>query len=111
MNDTGTECCSTCACFARLLPDGRILTADATEEGQPVCRRNTPGAKYTTVNQPSLKNGVPELDKINRPVMTLRQRLDIGYPPTSPEAVCYDGWRPVGTRPGARVSRGIAEDL
>jgi len=99
MKATERRTCQNCACFARMRPDGSI-TDDET--AQPVCRRTPPGGRLARVEVPVIHNGEPVLDKFQRPRMEAREVLQIGYSPTAPDAVCYDGWRPLGTAPGAR---------
>ena len=99
MKATDRRTCGNCACFARMKPDGSI-TDDET--AQPVCRRTPPGGRLARVEMPVLKDGQPVLDRFDRPRMEAREVLQIGYSPTDPTAVCFDGWRPSGTLPGSR---------
>jgi len=93
--------CANCACFGYMGSDGKVSALDPTHpENMPVCRRNTPGGKFVQVEVPKLDGtGKPIMGR-NGPATTYKQQLQIGYPPTVPEATCYDGWRPPGTLPG-----------
>lgn len=91
--------------MARMLPDGQIVTDN--KSGNPVCRRNTPGARYVPVQRPVIVNGKPQLDGRDRPRMEPIQELQIGYPPVIESATCWDGWRDVGVAPGERYSGGF----
>lgn len=96
-----TRTCRNCACFARQKPDGTIMPPD-DEEYMGICRRMTPGGRFARVELPVLKDGEPVLNRAGKPQLEVRNVLQIGYPPVIPEAVCFDGWRPEGTEPGAR---------
>lgn len=94
-----TRSCANCACFARMLPDGTMTAS--TDKGQPVCRRNTPGGRYVNADVPVFDaKGNPIMDAKGHPRLERRQVLQIGYPAVTPEAVCWDGWRPIEARPG-----------
>lgn len=97
--------CGNCACMARMLPDGRIV--DDGRSGHPVCRRSTPGARYVPVQRAVIVNDQPQLDARGRPRMESVQELQIGYPPVTESATCWDGWRPLHVPPGERYSDGI----
>lgn len=108
-NQPTARTCSNCACFARMQPDGSVLLGppppDETAIGQPVCRRITPNGRYSLHDVPLFdpKTGAPINDARGRQRVERRNVLEIGYPPVVPEAVCFDGWRKLGTEPGERV--------
>jgi hypothetical protein len=91
--------CSNCACFARMLPDGKVVPDDGGNDGMLVCRRDTPASRLANVEVPVLKDGHAVIDR-GRPRLERTQVVQIGYKPITPDAVCFDGWRPVGTLPG-----------
>ncbi len=92
--------CGNCACFARMMPDGSVVsTSEAAQDTASVCRRTPPGGRYERREVPVVRDGAPVIDR-GRPRMEARQVLQIGYPPTVDTAVCWDGWRPLGTKPG-----------
>lgn len=98
-----TETCANCACFAHMLPDGTVLPRDSTrQEGQTVCRRSPPGGRWARVEVPvyDQATGEPLMRRPGVPRLEAKQVLEIGYPPAVPGGVCFDGWRPVETRPG-----------
>lgn len=96
--------CATCACAARMLPDGTVMASDDTNAAaQLVCRRSPPGARYVAAEEPIHRNGEVLTDRDGRVRTRPVQKLQIGYPPTAADAVCWDGWRPIGTEPGIRT--------
>jgi hypothetical protein len=111
--------CANCACFAYMLPDGSVL--DSSEQPAPdalappgtVCRRSTPGAQQRRMDVPvhDPQNGSPVLDRQGRQRMESRLVMQIGYPFTLPTAVCFDGWRPLGTLPGERIPPALPPEL
>jgi hypothetical protein len=96
------RCCANCACFAAMLADGTVLEADqAAPEIQRVCRKNPPGGRMVRMEVPVFEKGAPVLRRPGGPQRTeMREVLQIGYPPAVATGVCFDGWRPLGTRPG-----------
>lgn len=97
------ESCATCACFARVLPDGVLAAAEADQEAIPVCRRNPPVARWTRIEVPVRgADGQAVINARGKPQMEAQQVLTVGYPPMPPGAICWDGWRPLGTPPGQR---------
>lgn len=99
--------CENCACFARMTMDGSILEPDAPtpekEQVFTVCRRLTPGGRQVRTEVPAFnpQTGAPIMDpRTNKQRMEMGTVMQIGYPHTLPTAVCYDGWRPLGTLPG-----------
>jgi hypothetical protein len=93
------ECCGNCACFARIsIESGTVLARD-DETGMPVCRRQTPGGRFVRAEVPVIHDGKPVIDR-GKPRLEAKQVLQVGYPPVLPDWVCWDGWRPQGTRPG-----------
>lgn len=100
-NDTPAprQCCN-CACFARMLPDGQVVSPhEATHEGMLICQLETPASRLGHKEIPVLKDGQPVMDR-GRPRMERVQVVEIGYKPVTPGATCFKGWRPVGTLPG-----------
>lgn len=97
--------CANCACFAHMLPDGTVLASDSKRaEGQTVCRRAPPGGRWVEVEVPVYDaTGAPVMRRPGVPRMERKQVLEIGYPPAVHSGLCYDGWRPIGTRPGDNV--------
>lgn len=85
-----------------MLPDGTVLDRDtARADGQTVCRRAPPGGRWTRVDVPVFDAaGAPVMRRPGVPRLEPKQVLEIGYPPAVHSGVCFDGWRPVGTRPG-----------
>ncbi len=96
-----TRSCANCACFGRMASDGSMVETET--DSTPVCRRNPPGASRQRVEVPQLNpvTKEPIVDR-GRPRMVATQVIVIGYPATAPQAVCFDGWRPLGTLPGVR---------
>jgi hypothetical protein len=92
--------CSNCACFGRMLPDGRVLDpSEPTSEGMLVCQLDTPASRLAHQEVPVLKDGQPVMDR-GRPRLERIQVVQIGYKPVTPDARCFNGWRPIGTQPG-----------
>lgn len=104
INQPMPRSCGNCACFAHMLADGTVLEAPkAGAEAQTVCRRNTPGGRYVTIEVPvfDAKTGAPVLRRAGGEQRTERKQvLQIGFPPAVANGVCFDGWRPLGTEPG-----------
>lgn len=101
--------CGNCACFAHMLPDGTVLPRDskptegmASPYGQTVCRRSPPVGRWVEVEVPVFDptTGAPVMRRPGVQRMERKQVLEIGYPPAVHTGLCYDGWRPIGTRPG-----------
>jgi hypothetical protein len=92
--------CSNCACFARAMPDGSVVEPDSSAQGMLVCRRDTPAARLGAKEIPVMLDGKPVIDR-GRPRMERVQVVEIGYKPVIEEGVCFDGWRPLTTLPGA----------
>lgn len=91
--------CENCACYMNLRhPQNPMLT-------QGFCRRDTAGAQNVRVEVPRLKDGKTIAGKDGKPVMEMQQKLAYVFAMTAPELVCFDGWRPLGTRPGDEWSR------
>lgn len=109
MNDATqniTRTCANCACH--------ILQSNPMIPG-------SPPTSACMLNMPMLLQGEgqqPMLDKNQKPVMMKDKNtgLDVVrmekivkqffiYPPTQPELVCFDGWRPIGTLPGDKFSQ------
>jgi hypothetical protein len=87
---------------------GSVLSAANGVTHNIVCRRNEPGAQRARAQVPttylSSKTGKMEIAKDPRTGETRYTEQDImqiGHRPTGPEAVCFDGWRKLGTLPGA----------
>jgi hypothetical protein len=97
MSTADKRTCANCACFAYMMPDGSIV--ESPENAQSVCRRNVPGARQVRIEVPRIQNGQPVI-KAGRPVLEPATVFQYGYQPTTEKAVCYDGWRPLGTLPG-----------
>lgn len=97
--------CANCACFARMRQDGSIAPPDsALADAQPICRRFPPQARQARVGVPVLdRNGQPVRDAKGGVRTEPKAVMMMGYPPVIPTAVCYDGWRPLGTLPGERA--------
>jgi hypothetical protein len=96
--------CRTCACAARMNRQGVFFDlADPVPGSFVICRRNMPQAAETTTRVPrrNEKTGEPERNAQGQQVFESLTAIQIGYPATLPEAVCFDGWRPRGTAPGA----------
>ncbi len=106
--------CASCACHAWMsmadgkLEEGVITTAQGITHNI-VCRRNEPGAQRVRVQAPvtylSKTTGKMEVAKDPRtgiPRMEDKEIMQIGHRPTAPDAVCFDGWRPLGTAPGEK---------
>lgn len=104
MSTSDERKCANCACFGYMQPDGVIVNqADGV---QTVCRRNPPGARQVTIDVPEMRDGKPVTDRGGRPIVRAAKVFQYGYQPVPPEAVCFDGWRPVGELPGASRSPG-----
>jgi hypothetical protein len=108
MDQQNERTCANCACFARMKPDGMIV--DTEWDSHPVCRRSPPGARQVQVDVPITKDGLPVFDPKGKPRTERVQAFQFGYQPIAPELVCFDGWRPKGTKPGepARIRRDFA---
>jgi hypothetical protein len=102
--------CSNCACFARMLPDGKVVPTDSNGDGMLVCRLETPASRLAYQEVPVIHDGKPVIDR-GKPRMERVQVVQIGYKPVTPDAVCFNGWRPIGTLPGERLSHGFGADL
>lgn len=76
--------CKTCACHIE------VKNPNVLGQSQSLCRRN----------------GVV--------MMQAGNGFSLTYPPTQPDLVCFDGWRPLDTPPGdidmVRVGIGAAQD-
>jgi hypothetical protein len=82
MTDTVEErACINCACAIEAKHPTLI------NRSQLLCRKNPP----MLINQQGQ-------DTEGRAVSA----LSLTYAPTSPELVCFDGWRPIGTAPGEK---------
>jgi hypothetical protein len=94
-------------------PDGSIVEKDPAPELQTVCRRNPPGARQVHVDVPVMRDGQPIMDGKGKPRTERMLGFQYGYQPTAPELVCFDGWRPAGTKPGEapRIRREFATVL
>ena len=77
--------CATCACSIKL-PNPRSVTGEDT-----YCRRNVPITREDRVRGPDPSNPRKTVEGI--------QRL-IEHELVHANAVCFDGWRPIGTPPG-----------
>jgi hypothetical protein len=105
MNDTkkSERNCANCACHA-LQANPMIPGAAPTS----VCMLNMPMLLQGEGLQPMLDrqgNAIVQKNKetgIPEPRMEKIVKQFFTYPPTQPELVCYDGWRPLGTEPGTR---------
>lgn len=74
MTEKSPRTCANCACMLLMKHPVHI------NQTQMICRRNPP-----VVVQQRTEAGV---------------QVGITQPPTSAEAVCFDGWRPIDTDPG-----------
>jgi hypothetical protein len=97
--------CANCGCAARMTRAGQYLAMTAVDpESFVVCRRNMPQASQVQGRAPRKHPQTGE-DMRNAQGQRLYDSVaavQIGYPATLPEAVCFDGWRPLGTLPGVR---------
>lgn len=97
--------CANCACAARMTRTGQYLAMAAVDpESFVVCRRNMPQASEVRGRNPRLdpRTGEPMRNSQGQQVYDAVVGVQIGYPATLPEAICFDGWRPAGTLPGVR---------
>lgn len=72
VSSDSTRRCKTCACHIAI-PNPRVIG-----QSQSLCRR----------------------DPVQL-VQTPGQNVSLTYPPTQPDLVCFDGWRPADVAPGA----------
>lgn len=101
----GERTCANCGCAARMNRKGQYLTlAAADPESFVVCRRNMPQASEVPQRIPRIDpaTGEPKRNGEGQQLFDVVKAVQVGYPATLPEAVCYDGWRPEGTLPGVR---------
>lgn len=87
--------CSTCACFLTAPVPGEV-----TPQG--MCRRFAPTARAVRIAVPVLKDGKPVMQRMDptKPLIREEQHLAYVYELTQPGLTCFDGWRPLGSRPG-----------
>jgi hypothetical protein len=87
--------CATCACCKiEINPVDKL-------HSQAFCRRNTPVHGRVRVDVPRLdRDKKPVIGKNGAPILEQEERSFYVYPPTQPDMVCFDGWRPMGTLPG-----------
>lgn len=100
--------CANCACHHLQEMNNNSL------QKQSFCRRNTPAYGVAEVEVPRLdKDKNPTKGRDGKLIMERAQQGMYLYPPTLPTLVCYDGWRPMGSLPGARKldSKEIAETM
>lgn len=87
--------CSTCACF---------ITAPVPGESrlQGMCRRFAPTAQRVRISVPVMKDGKPVMQKFDptKPLTQEVTQLGYLYELTEADLVCFDGWRPLGSKPG-----------
>ncbi len=97
--------CANCGCAARMKRTGQYLPLAATDpESFVVCRQSMPQASQVHDRKPRVDpaTGAPMRNGQGQQLYDAVVAVQIGYPATLPEAVCYDGWRPLGTLPGVR---------
>jgi len=101
------RCCLNCACYMEVQNPINKLAH------QGFCRRDPPNAQTVRVERPRvLPDGKPAMDKQGRPIMERGEQLAYVHRLTARELTCYDGWRPLGTRPGDRwEQRALLEKL
>ena len=96
--------CGTCACFATDNGQGEPAqvkpNAAVPANTQGLCRLNPPGARRVRAEQPVIVNGNPMIDRNGKPRMEPIEVLELAYPPTVSDAVCWHGWLPRWALPG-----------
>ncbi len=92
--------CGNCACYFEIPNPANKL------EAQGFCRRSTVNVQQVRVEVPRLDPaGKPVVSKINgQPLTDARPQLAYIHGLTQKNLVCFDGWRPIGTRPGETSS-------
>ena len=100
-----TRTCSNCACHAwHDKKTGQKVEGGAVD-AVIMCHRNPPQGRPMRVQQPvmTMVDGHPRAvkDAKGHPRVHEVEMIVMGYHAVGPEEVCYDGWRPLGTLPGA----------
>jgi hypothetical protein len=90
--------CANCACHD-------TGTYPLTQQEMMVCKRNPPNGIPMRVRRPAIDPVTRQPRMAKRadkptPIMEEVQAVVVFYNPTSPDMVCFDGWRPMGTDPG-----------
>lgn len=93
-SETEIRACKNCACYAE-------IALSPLAPPQPQCRRNGPVPAQMRVERPRLDaKGQATIGKDGKPITTATVEHVMLYAPTTPESVCFDGWQPIGMRPG-----------
>lgn len=91
-----TRHCENCACYFEVRNPANPL------QSQGFCRREPPQAKEVRVALPMMNGkGEPMMGRDGKPRMEERIQLAFVHELTARQMTCFDGWRPLGTVPGA----------
>lgn len=91
-----TRHCENCACYFEVRNPANPL------QSQGFCRREPPQAKEVRVALPMMNGkGEPMMGRDGKPRMEERIQLAFVHELTARQMTCFDGWRPLGTAPGA----------
>lgn len=86
--------CGNCACS--------VLLNDTSRPGatQLFCRLEPPMASQVRIEVPRMRDGKQVIGRDGKPVTEHATAWAMLHKPTDAAAVCYSGWRPVGSLPG-----------
>ena len=90
------RCCRNCACYME------VRHPQNPTEFQGFCRREPPRGQEVRVSVPRLNDKKEPMFMRDgkTPQMIEQRRMALVHQVTAREMTCFDGWRPVGTRPG-----------
>ena len=90
------RCCRNCACYMEVRHP-----VDPTQS-QGFCRREPPHGQEVRLSIPRLNDKKEPMFMRDgkTPQMIETKRLALVHEVTAREMTCFDGWRPLGTRPG-----------
>jgi hypothetical protein len=100
--------CANCACHQWVQQENGQPCAEGAPGAMLLCRLNPAAARMARQSVPQVTTvdgkPTPVLDNKGRPRMQEQIFVQRGFFPVTPDDVCFAGWRPMGTPPGASAA-------